>query len=96
MAATHSPCPGSGERQRWRGGKGYDGHTGMILIEDYGLLMLLDRDTRRSPRTRVLAVITHTTVSPLFFIAYPQTRVPAPSVLGPYADATGAGPSTHT
>jgi len=37
-----------------------------------------------------------TTVSPLFFIAYPQTRVPAPSVLGPYADATSAGPSTHT
>jgi hypothetical protein len=37
----------------------------------------------------------HTTVSPLFFIAYPQTRVPAPSVLGPYADATGVGPSTH-
>ena len=30
MAATHSPCPGSGERQRWRGGKGHDGHTGMI------------------------------------------------------------------
>jgi len=25
----------------------------------------------------------HTPVSPLFFIAYPQTRVPAPSVLGP-------------
>ena len=23
MAATHSPCPGSGERQRWRGGKGH-------------------------------------------------------------------------
>ncbi len=34
----------------------------------------------------------HTTVSPLFFIAYPQTRVPAPSVLGPYAVAAGAGP----
>ncbi len=28
------------------------------LLEDYSLLMLLDRDTRRSPRTRVLAVIT--------------------------------------
>ena len=28
------------------------------LLEDYGLLMLLDRDTRSSPRTRVLAVIT--------------------------------------
>jgi len=37
----------------------------------------------------------HTTVSPLFFITYPQTRVPTSSVLGPYADATGAGPSTH-
>ena len=23
-------CPGSGERQGWRGGKGHDGHTGMI------------------------------------------------------------------
>ena len=31
----------------------------------------------------------HTTVSSLSFIAYPQTRVPAPSMLGPYADATG-------
>ena len=28
------------------------------LLEVYGLLMLLDRDTRRSPRTRVSAVIT--------------------------------------
>jgi hypothetical protein len=34
----------------------------------------------------------HTTVSPLFFIAYPQTRVPAPSVLGPCVVAAGAGP----
>ena len=33
----------------------------------------------------------HTTVSPLFFIAYPQTRVPVPSMLGPYNDASGAG-----
>ena len=30
----------------------------LVLLEDYGLPMLLDRDTRRSPRTRVLAVIT--------------------------------------
>jgi hypothetical protein len=37
----------------------------------------------------------HTTVRPLFFIAYPQTRVPAPSVLGPCADATVPVPSTH-
>ena len=35
----------------------------------------------------------HTTVSPLFFIAYPQTRVPAPSVPGPYAGTAGAGPN---
>ena len=28
------------------------------MLEDNGLLMLLDRDTRRGPRTRVLAVIT--------------------------------------
>jgi hypothetical protein len=34
----------------------------------------------------------HTTVSPLFFIAYPQTRVPAPSVRGPCADATAPVP----
>ena len=27
-----------------------------FLLEDYGLLMLLDRDTQRNPRTRVLAV----------------------------------------
>jgi hypothetical protein len=38
----------------------------------------------------------HFTISPLFFIAYPQTQVPAPSVLGPCADATAAGPSIHT
>ena len=38
----------------------------------------------------------HTTVSPLFFIAYPQTQVSAPSVLGPYADATSDSPSTHS
>ena len=31
----------------------------------------------------------HTTVRSQLFIAYPQTRVPAPSMLGPYADATG-------
>ena len=30
---------------------------GGVLLEDNGLLMLLDRDTRRGPRTRVLAVI---------------------------------------
>ena len=23
------PCPGSGERQEWRGGKGHDVHMGM-------------------------------------------------------------------
>jgi hypothetical protein len=28
------------------------------LLRDNGLLLLLDRDTRRGPRTRVLAVIT--------------------------------------
>ena len=32
----------------------------------------------------------HFTISPLFFIAYPQTQVPAPSVLGPCAVAAGA------
>ena len=32
------------------------------LLEDNGLLMLLDRDTRRGPRTRVLAVIARRSV----------------------------------
>ncbi len=36
----------------------------------------------------------HTTVSPLFFIAYPQTRVPAPSMLGPCAVAACAVPQS--
>ena len=35
----------------------------------------------------------HTTVSSLSFIAYPQTWVPAPSALGPYAGATGVRPN---
>ena len=34
----------------------------------------------------------HTTVSPLFFIAYPQTQVPVPSVPGPCADTTAPVP----
>ena len=56
--------------------------------EDNGLLMLLG--SRHTTRPAHAGVGGHrTTVSPLFFIAYPQTRVPAPSVLGPYADATG-------
>ena len=29
-------CPGSGERQGWRGGKGHDGHTGMIYNRAQG------------------------------------------------------------
>ena len=52
------------------------------VLEDYGLLMLLDRDTRRGPRTRVLAVITrrsahcsllrtHTPGSPLVVVTGP-------------------------
>jgi hypothetical protein len=54
------------------------------------LLMLLgSRHTTRPAHAGVGGH--HTTVSPLFFIAYPQTRVPAPSMLGPYADAAGAG-----
>jgi len=59
-----------------------------LLREITASLMLLDRDTTRPAHAGVDGH--HTTVSPLFFIAYPQTRVPAPSVLGPYADATGA------
>ena len=52
----------------------------------------LDRDTRRGPRTRVSAVIARRSAH-MFFIAYPQTRVPAPSVPGPYAGTAGAGPN---
>ena len=47
------------------------------------LLLLGSRHTTRPAHAGVGGH--HTTVSPLFFIAYPQTRVPAPSVLGPYA-----------
>ena len=58
------------------------------LLEGYGLLMLLgSRHTTRPAHAGVGGH--HTTVSSLLFIAYPQTRVPAPSMLGPYADATG-------
>jgi hypothetical protein len=32
------------------------------------------------------------TISPLFFIAYPQTQVPVPSVPGPCADTTAPVP----
>jgi len=56
------------------------------------LLMLLgSRHTTRPAHAGVGGH--HTTVSPLFFIAYPQTRVPAPSMLGPYAGTAGAGPN---
>ena len=34
----------------------------------------------------------HTTVSPLLFMTYPQTQVPAPSVPGPCADTTAPVP----
>jgi hypothetical protein len=51
------------------------------------LLLLGSRHTTRPAHAGVGGH--HTTVSSLFFIAYPQTRVPAPSMLGPYADATG-------
>ena len=37
----------------------------------------------------------HFTISPLFFIAYPQTQVPAPSVLGPCAVTAVARSSIH-
>jgi hypothetical protein len=75
-------------------GGGRGGQRGGRVLEDYGLL-----DTTGSRHTTQPAHAGvgghHRTVSPLFFIAYPRTRVPAPSVLGPYADATGAGSSTH-
>jgi hypothetical protein len=35
LPRTHT-CPGSGERQGWRGGKGHDGHTGMIYNRAQG------------------------------------------------------------
>ena len=40
------------------GPEGINGDPDGRLLQDYGLLMLLDRDTRHGPRTRVLAVIT--------------------------------------
>ncbi len=60
-----------------------------FVLEDHGLLDTTGlRHTTQPAHAGVGGH--HTTVSPLFFIAYPQTRVPAPSVLGPHADATGA------
>ena len=56
------------------------------------LLMLLG--SRHTTRPAHAGVSGHrTTVRPLFFIAYPQTRVPAPSLPGPYAGAAGVGPN---
>jgi hypothetical protein len=55
------------------------------------LLLLGSRHTTRPAHAGVGGH--HMTVSPLFFIAYPQTRVPAPSVPGPYAGTAGAGPN---
>jgi hypothetical protein len=34
QASEHSHLTGSGERQRWRGGKGHDCHTGMIYSRE--------------------------------------------------------------
>ncbi len=55
------------------------------------LMLLGSRHTTRPAHAEVCGH--HTTVSPLLFIAYPQTRVPAPSVPGPYAGAASAGPN---
>ena len=57
------------------------------LLEDNGLLMILG--SRHTTRPTHAGVSGHrTTVSPLFFIAYPQTRVPAPSLLNPLFDCS--------
>ena len=55
------------------------------------LLLLGSRHTTRPAHAGVGGH--HTTVSSLFFIAYPQTRVPAPSVPGLCAGTAGAGPN---
>ena len=66
-----------------------------VLLEDSNLLDATGSRHMTQP-THAGVGGHHTTVSPLFFIAYPQTRVPAPSVLGPCADATTTGSSTHS
>ena len=55
------------------------------------LLLLGSRHTTRPAHAGVGGH--HTTVSSLFFIAYPQTRVPAPSVPGLCAGTAVAGPN---
>jgi hypothetical protein len=79
------------------------------LLEDNGLLMLLDRDTRRGPRTRVLAVIarrsahcsllrTHKPGSPLL-LCLARTPMPLAPDLNPLFDCSKTGllsPRTHT
>jgi hypothetical protein len=64
------------------------------LLEDYGLLDATgSRHTTQPAHAGVGGH--HTTVRPLFFIAYPQTRVPAPSMPGPCAVASGDRSSIH-
>ena len=64
------------------------------LLEDHGLLDATgSRHTTQPAHAGVGGH--HTTVSPLFFIAYPQTQVPAPTVLGPCAVTAGARSSIH-
>ena len=79
------------------------------LLEDYGLLMLLDRDTRRSPRTRVLEVITrrsahcsllrtHKPRSP-FLLCPARALIPLRPFLNPSLTCSKTGllsPRTHT
>jgi hypothetical protein len=64
------------------------------VLEDYGLLDATGSRHKTQPAHAGVGGH-HTTVSPLFFIAYPQTQVPAPSMLGPCADAAGARSSIH-
>ncbi len=79
------------------------------LLEDNGLLMLLDRDTRRGPRTRVLAVITrlsahcsllrtHKPRSP-FLLCPARALIPLRPFLNPsltYSKTGLLSPRTHT
>ncbi len=53
MVTSHSPCPGSGERQRWRGGKSHDGYPGMIYCLSSAKLRSTDSVNPRAVLSRV-------------------------------------------
>ena len=72
------PCPGPGERQGWRGGKGHDVHTGITQRYPYlsraGLLAKMDTKAARRGFTSWDEDDDGESVVPLVLGARPGTR----------------------